>query len=72
VHLENGSTGETRDMSTCGLFFKTEQAHSNGETIRLSVSIDNHTVQCEGRVVRVEQLEGRFGIAVNLTFYRFS
>jgi len=59
-------------MSTCGVFFETEQAHSSGETIRLSVIIDDYTVQCEGRVVRVERLERRFGIAVDLASYSFS
>jgi PilZ domain-containing protein len=58
-------------MSTCGLYFESKQAHSIGETIRLSMALNDSNVSCEGRVVRAEPLETRFGIAVELTSYDF-
>ena len=72
VHLQNGCTGRARDMSTSGVFFETEQAYTCGETIRLTIVLNDSTVQCEGRVVRVERLEDRFGIAIDLASYSFS
>ena len=72
VRLEDGSMGQTVDMSTCGLFFETDRSYAVGETIRFSVILDESTVQCQGRVVRVDQREGRFGIAVELELCGFA
>lgn len=66
------AAGVTRDMSTSGIFFETEKALSIGDTVDLSADFENTTIQYEGRVVRVEKIEDRFGIAVALTSYRFS
>jgi PilZ domain len=71
VHFHNGSQGRTRDMSTCGIFLETEEAHSLGDTICLSLTLDGSIVQCEARVVRVEQLEDKFGVAVELITFDF-
>jgi hypothetical protein len=71
VQLKNGSMGRIRDMSTCGLFFEAERPHAAGETIRFTVALDGSTLQCEGRIVRVEQLEDLFGMAVELLVYDF-
>jgi hypothetical protein len=70
VQLKNG-TGITRDISTSGIFFETENAHSIGDTIRLFLNFEAETLQCEARVVRVEPLDGQFGVAVELTSYVF-
>jgi len=70
VQLKNG-TGITRDISTSGIFFETESAHSVGETIRLSLNFEHETLQCEARVVRVEPRNGQFGVAVELVSYVF-
>ena len=70
VQLKNG-IGMTRDISTSGIFFETESAHSIGETIRLSVNFEHETLQCEARVVRVEPHNGQFGVAVELKSYVF-
>jgi len=64
--------GVTRDISTAGVFFETEGVQSIGDTVRFSVDFPDATVQCEGRVVRVEKLEKKFGIAVEFTTYRFN
>jgi PilZ domain len=70
VQLKNG-TGITRDISTSGVFFETESAHSVGEMIRLFLNFEHETLQCEACVVRVESRHGRFGVAVELTSYVF-
>ena len=66
VQLNDG-IGITCDISTSGIFFETESAHSVGETIRLSVNFEHESLQCEARVVRVEPRNGQFGVAVELT-----
>ena len=70
VQLNDG-IGITCDISTSGIFFETESAHSIGETIRLSLNFEHETLQCEGRVVRVEPRNGQFGVAVELKSYVF-
>jgi len=70
VQLNNG-IGTTCDISTSGIFFETERAHAIGDTIRLSLNFEHETLQCEGRVVRVEPRNGQFGVAVELTSYVF-
>jgi len=46
VQLKNG-TGITCDISTSGIFFEAESAHSIGDTIRLSLNFKEETFQCE-------------------------
>ena len=70
VQLKRG-TGVTRDISTSGVFFETKAAQSTGATINLAVDFTDASVQCEGRVVRVQKLDSKFGIAVELTSYAF-
>jgi PilZ domain len=70
VQLNDG-TGTTCDISTSGIFFETESAHSIGGTIRLFLNFEHETLQCEGRVVRVEPRNGQFGVAVELKSYGF-
>ena len=70
VQLNDG-IGMTRDISTSGIFFETESAHSIGDTIRLFLNFEHETLQCEARVVRVEPRNGQFGVAVELKSYVF-
>lgn len=63
--------GLTRDISTLGVFFETKEPQPLGETIAFSVHLSEATVRCEGRVVRVENLNGKYGVAVELTSYTF-
>jgi len=70
VQLKNG-IGTTCDISTSGIFFETESAYAIGDMIRLFLNFEDETLQCEARVVRVEQLDGQFGVAVELTSYVF-
>lgn len=61
----------TRDISTSGIFFESEMPHTTGDSIGFSVEFIDGTVNCQGRIVRVETVERRFGIAVELTSYDF-
>jgi len=70
VQLNDG-IGTTYDISTSGIFFKTERAYSIGETIRLSLHFEHESLQCEARVVRVEPRNGQFAVAAELTSYVF-
>jgi PilZ domain len=70
VQLSDG-IGTTCDISTTGIFFETESAHSIGETIRLFLNFAHETLQCDARVVRVKPRNGQFGVAVELTSYSF-
>ena len=70
VQLKNG-TGTTCDISTSGIFFETESAYAIGDMIRLFLNFEDETLQCETRVVRVEQLDGQFSVAVELKSYVF-
>jgi Tfp pilus assembly protein PilZ len=70
VQLNDG-IGTTCDISTSGIFFETESAYSIGETIRLFLNLEHETLQCEAHVVRVEQRNGQFGVAVELMAYVF-
>ena len=70
VQLNDG-IGITCDISTSGIFFETESAYSIGDTIRLFLNFEAETLQCEGRVVRVEPSNGQFGVAVELKSYVF-
>ncbi len=64
VQINGRSVGETMNMSTCGVLFASERAYGLGQTIHFSVSLKESTVECDGHVVRVEELPSRFGIAV--------
>jgi Tfp pilus assembly protein PilZ len=67
----NDGIGTMCDISTSGILFETERTYSIGDTIRLSLSFEHETLQCEGRVVRVEPRNGQFGVAVELKSYVF-
>jgi Tfp pilus assembly protein PilZ len=54
-----------------GIFFETEQGRSIGDAIHLTVDLGESSIECEGRIVRVEDLGRRYGIAVELTSYQF-
>ena len=71
VHFAQGESGTTRNISASGLFFETEATHAVGKTIGLAVDFKDITVQGAGRIVRIEKLNGKFGVAVELTSYGF-
>src|SRR5213594_1712240 len=69
--------GITRDVSASGMFYETEHVLPFGEQIRVVLLLEQGLpalplrVLCEGRVVRVEPREGKAGVAVAFTSYRF-
>ena len=69
--------GITRDVSASGMFYKTEHALPLGAPVRVVLRLEQGLpkpplrVVCEGRVVRVESCEGKAGVAVTFTSYRF-
>ena len=78
VRLEQG-TGRTRDISTDGVFFETSQRWlSVGAPVKLALLFRRVRagrlpveVECEGHVVRVEELGEQIGVAVVFTAYAF-
>jgi hypothetical protein len=73
--------GKTRDVSTRGLYLKSNQQLAVGTRIALSLTLPVPTdgfwavVDCEAKVVRVEEnphaLTRRFGMAVVIDSYNF-
>jgi hypothetical protein len=76
VELEHG-TGRTRDISSSGMFFVTDQFFTLGQSIRFTLLVEHvdpgHSsrMQCQGTVVRVEPQNGHLGVAVAFTEYQF-
>src|SRR2546422_4826889 len=70
-------SGITRDVSASGMFYETEHALPLGVAIRVVLPLERGLpelplrVLCEGRVVRMESREGKAGVAVAFTSYRF-
>jgi hypothetical protein len=74
VEFEKG-TGVTRDFSSSGIYFETDQAFSPAEPFDFLMNLE-HTdlgprarVRCRGEIVRVEPIGKRTGIAVTISSY---
>ena len=71
--------GKTRDVSTAGLYLKSNQRLAVGTRIALSLTLPTNgmgaVVDCKAKVVRVEEnldaMTGLFGIAVVIDSYNF-
>jgi hypothetical protein len=76
VELQEGSA-VTGDMSLSGVFFETDQPLAPGEPVRLVMVLERVSpirpirLECEGRVVRVTRLDGKIGVAVAISAYKF-
>ena len=76
VELPNGH-GVTRDVSTSGVFFETTLSFSRGDAISVSLLLEHADpggpirLHCQGKVVRVERLHGKIGVAVAIDQHRF-
>lgn len=76
VRLPNGK-GRARNISNSGLFFELSEPLEPGRTLHVSLILnDLHPmppVQLEaaGRVVRVERVDGKAGVAIEFTSVRF-
>ena len=70
--------GETRDVSFRGLYFLMEAAVETGSSIEFVLTLpqqitlagDVH-IRCYARVLRVEPLDGRRGVAARIERYEF-
>ena len=71
VALASGGSGVTRDISATGIFFETEAQYTKGNQIDLTVELDAPAgrlqLKCQGEIVRVEQHDGKVGVAVKIT-----
>ena len=69
VHLDQG-TGITRDVSASGVFFETDVNYAAGSEISFSIEIDGPVgkmmLRCQGQIVRVEQRDGKLGVAAKI------
>jgi PilZ domain-containing protein len=71
--------GKIRDVSTAGLYLKSNQRLAVGTRIALSLTLPTNgigaVVDCKAKVVRVEEnldaMTGLFGIAVEIDSYNF-
>ena len=70
VRIEGESSGETRNLSPGGVFFVTDQPFAQGNALHFTVEFENPTgnfyLDCIGEIVRVENTEGRVGVAAKI------
>jgi hypothetical protein len=71
VRMDSGKEGITRDLSPAGVYFVTGENLRPGEVLRFTVEFDSPSgklfLDCSGEVVRVEDANGRTGVAVKIT-----
>lgn len=69
VHLEAGE-GRTWNISASGIYFETDAALAEGSSISLQVEFNSPggklALKVQGSVVRIEQLDGKIGVAVSV------
>ena len=69
VHLVQG-TGITRDVSASGVYFETDASYRPGREISFSIELDGPQgkmlLKCQGQIVRVEQRDGKVGVAAKI------
>ncbi len=64
--------GVARDLSTSGLYFVCEKPLQVGYELTLTIQLDDKVadmpvkMECKGTIVRVEEVDGRIGVAVRL------
>lgn len=71
-----GRLGWVRDLSATGMYFYCDSPHTVGTSVQLAIEIamggQKQRLECEGEVVRADDHEGGFGIAVRLECPLFS
>ena len=67
-------SGITRDISPSGVFFIIDEKLAPRQSIRFSIEFDDPTnnasilqLDCTGKVVRIENVDGKCGVAVAIT-----
>ncbi|MDP1708666.1 MAG: PilZ domain-containing protein [Gammaproteobacteria bacterium] len=70
VHLETGGGGRTWNISASGVYFETDAELVQGSPINLEVELNSPggklALKVQGSVVRIEQLDGKIGVAVSI------
>lgn len=65
-------TGMSRDISFTGIYFITKEVLEPGEPLKLAFELEyaipgkSLQLDCQGHVLRVEQLDNSFGIAAKI------
>jgi hypothetical protein len=76
IGLRNG-TGVTRDFSTSGVYFVTDQSFAPADPIEFFMNLEHSglaplvRVRCLGEVVRVKPAGEKTGVAVAISSYSF-
>ncbi|MGE5616134.1 MAG: PilZ domain-containing protein [Bacillota bacterium] len=69
VHQRDRRIATTRDLSPTGIYFVGEGPFSVGDEIEYSLEFENPNgpivVECRGRVVRVEDIDGKIGVGIH-------
>lgn len=75
VLLQEGGQGHTRDISSSGVYFETDQPLREQSLICFVLvspsQMDSKDIFCEGRVVRLEQQNRALGVGVMLERFSF-
>ena len=71
VRLANTGEGLTRDISASGIYLEMESEHVPGHNVDMTIDFTTPAgklqFNCQGVIVRVEQSDGRVGIAVKIS-----
>lgn len=76
VHVGQEET-VTRDVSWSGIYFFTEQIFAVGGDLSFSLDLTHAlpgktlTLGCQGEVIRVEQHDGKIGIAARINDFQY-
>lgn len=68
--------GRVRNVSASGVYFVTDVALREGQPVKFTLEFQNFpsgpiSMKCTGRVVRVEEQEGKRGVAVAIRSFEF-
>ena len=70
VRLDEGASGVAKNVSASGVFFETSGDHAPGSEISFVIELDGPEgkleLNCKGRIVRVEQRDGKVGVAAKI------
>lgn len=66
----DGGVGLTRNVSASGVYFETDVDYAAGSEISFAIELDGPTgkmtLKCQGQIVRVEQRDGKVGLAAKI------
>lgn len=69
--------GFTRDFSGSGIFFETNRSFSPSQPIEFTIMLEHadptgsFQLKCRGKIVRVEESEGKIGVAATMDSVTF-